>query len=319
VNRRAAVEVALTEALPQVPSVFLSESSPAEWEEVEAALVGSLMREARGWDPRTAPRLRFVQRVFTGVDDLPFDRFPPSVEIAGNVGGYAPFVAEHAVALALGAARSLITAHAQVGAGRLRPPPSNRTLWGGTAVILGFGEIGREVAARLRPFGMRIVGVNRTGTAQDGADAMYPADRIRDAVALGRLIVDARPLTRATARSIGASELAAMPDDAIFVNVGRAGTVDEDALFAHLQRHPSFRAGLDVWWEEGFADGSLPLRRPWTTLPNLIATPHSAGFAPPVERYALDRACANLARFFAGERPLHVVDRSEYGRTDGPA
>lgn len=303
--------------LPDVRSVFLEGTTPADWSDVEAALLGSIAREAKNWDPRSAPRLKFVQRIFTGIDDLPFDRFPPNVEIAGNVGGYAPFVAEHAVALALGAARTLVTAHAQVAAGRLRPAPENRALLGRTAVILGFGEIGHAIAARLGGFGVRIVAVTRSGKREAGCDATFPATRLREAMAAGSIVFDARPLTRATQRSIGAEELAAMPEDGILVNVGRAGTIDEEALYRHLSVHPRFRAGIDVWWSEGFSDGSLPQRFPFASLPNVVATPHSAAFAAGVEAYALERAVDNLVRFFAGERPRHIVDRAEYAGLHG--
>jgi phosphoglycerate dehydrogenase-like enzyme len=312
VRRRDAVVEAVARQLPGIPAVFLEESRPDAWGSVEAALLGSMAREAKEWDPAAAPGLRFVQRVFTGVDDLPFDRFPPAIEIAGNVGGYAPFVAEHAMALALAAARTVVTAHAQVSAGRLRPPPENRTLWRRTAVILGYGEIGRGIAERLKGFEAQVVGVNRSGRPAPGCDRMFPADRLREALALGNLVFEARPLTRKTRSTIGAEELRSMPEDALFVNVGRAGTVDEEALFGHLRDHPRFRAALDVWWEEGFGDGSLRLRFPFASLPNVIATPHSAGFAPPVEASAVETAVRNLARFFAGERPRHIVDRSEY-------
>lgn len=313
VPRRDSVTLAVRELLPGIATVYLEDAVPADRGSVEAALLGSIAREARDWTPRDYPRLRFVQRVFTGVDDLPMDRFPPGVEIAGNVGGYAPFVAEHAVALALGAARSLVTAQAQVLSGRLRPAPENRTLRGRTIAILGYGEIGRRIAERMKGFEVRVVGVNRTGDPVSGCDEMYPAGRLREAVAHAAVVFEARPLTRATRGTIGAAELAAMPDDAILVNVGRAGTVQEEALFRHLGEHPRFRAALDVWWGEGFGDGTLRQRFPFLTLPNVIGTPHSAAFAPGVERYALDAALANLARFFAGERPLHVIDRAEYG------
>ncbi|HTP54014.1 MAG TPA: 2-hydroxyacid dehydrogenase [Thermoplasmata archaeon] len=312
VRPRATLADEVSRALPDIGAVPLGEATPEDLDGVEAVLLGSVARDAKSWDPAASPKLRFVQRIFTGVDDLPFDRFPPDVAIAGNVGGYAPFVAEHAIALALGAARSLLPAHAQTAAGRLRPAPQNRVLWRQTAVILGYGAIGGAIAARLRGFEMRIVGVNRTGASAPGCDTMFPADRLREAVAVGDFVFDARPLTRATRGSLGAAELAAMPPKAVYVNVGRAGTVDESALYQHLVQHPEFRAAMDVWWEEGFADGSVRFRFPFLTLPNVLGTPHSAGYAPPVEAYALSTALDNLRRFFSGQTPRHLVDRTEY-------
>jgi phosphoglycerate dehydrogenase-like enzyme len=306
------VRAAVRARLPRIPFAFRDESDPAAAGDVEAVLLGSIAREAAGWDPASLPRLRFVQRIYAGVDDLPFSQFPEHVQVAGNVGGYAPFVAEHAVALALAAVRAIVPSSATVAAGRIRPVPELGTLWHRTAVILGYGAIGQEIATRLRGFETEIVGVNRRGNPAPGCDRMYPADRLLEALSGSHVVFDARPLTRRTERTIGEAELAAMAPDGVFVNVGRGATVDEDALYRHLVAHPAFRAAIDVWWDEDFARGLLRSRHPFGSLPNFLGTPHCAGIAPPVEAYALDRALDNLARFFSGAPPEHVVDRSEY-------
>lgn len=313
VRPRPEVGDAVDQRLPEVPWAFLDETPPERRDRTEAVLAGSFGREASGFDPATTPRLRFVQFRYTGIDRVPIDRFPPGVQFAGNVGAYAPFVSEHAIALALAAGRDLFRAQEMVRTGKLRPPPEQRSLFRCTAVVLGYGEIGRAIAARLSGFEAHVVGVNRSGAPAPGCERMYPADRLREAVAEGDVVFEARPLTNRTAGTIGKAELDAMKPNAIFVNVGRAGTVDEEALYRHLEGHPSFRAGLDVWWNEDFASGALPSRFPFPSLPNVVGTPHSAGFAPDAEANALRLALENLARFFQDGRPEHVVDRSEYG------
>lgn len=309
---RDEVDAALAQRLPDLPWSYASRSAPADWAEVEAVLVGSVERELGDFTAARTPKLAFVQGVYTGLDGFPFERFPEPIRVAGNIGAFAPFVAEHAVALALAAARAIVPAQAKVRAGELRPPPEQRVLFRGTALVLGFGEIGREVAVRLAGFGMRVVGLNRTGRMAPDCEAMYPADRLREALLDADLVVDVRPLTRATAGSVGASELAAMRPEAIYVNVGRAGTVDPAALYRHLVDRPGFRAALDVWWEEDFAAGRFPVRFPFSDLPNFVGTPHCAGLGPGSSAYVLDRAVANLARFFRGEPVLHVADRRDY-------
>ncbi len=316
VREDPAVRTALTAGLPEVAAVGLDRLDADDRGSIEAALVGSIVRDGAGWDPASFPRLRFVQRTFAGVDDLPFERFPATVEIAGNIGAYAPFVSEHAVALALASARALPEGAKALAELRLRPTPEMGSLSGATATVLGFGAVGSAIAERLRPFGTRLVAVTRTGAPIPGIAETFPAERLREAVAGASFVFDARPLTHRTRASIGAAELAAMPDDATFVNVGRAATVDPQALFDHLQSHPKFRAALDVWWGEDFAAGQLRLPYPFTTLPNVLGTPHWAGYGPGVEQRGLALAVENLARFFAGERPRHLVDRDEY---DAPA
>ncbi len=313
VKPREAVDRAIGARLVGIPWTYAERSAPAAWSPVEAMLVGAVERELPKYEATSTPRLAFVQRIYTGVDGFPFDRFATSVRIAGNVGAYAPFVAEHAVALALAAARNLRGSHEQVRMGRLRPPPEHRLLWGRTAVVLGYGEIGRGIAERLSGFGTRVVGVNRTGKMAPGVVAMYPVDHLDGALAEAEFVFDTRPLTQATRGSLGAEQLGAMRPDAVYVNVGRAATVDEEALYRHLVDHPQFRAALDVWWDEDYDHGALSTRFPFADLPNFLGSPHSAGFGPGVEGYVLEMALENLGRFFRGEEPRHIVDRREYG------
>jgi phosphoglycerate dehydrogenase-like enzyme len=302
----------IDELLPDLPWGYAARTPPAQWGSVEVLLVGSVERELGTFSVGSTPRLRFVQRVYTGLDQFPFERFPPPIQIAGNVGGYAPFVAEEAMALALAAARATVAAHAMVAQGRMRPAPPETTLRGRTALILGYGAIGREIAARLAGFGVRVVGLNRDGREAPGVVAMYPADHLDDALAEADLVFEARPLTQATRGTIGAAQLAKMRPNAIVVNIGRAATIDEEALYRHLKDHPTFRAGLDVWWDEDFGVGQVSRRFPWTELPNLTASPHAAAAVPEATVYALRLALANVQRFFRGETPRFLADRAEY-------
>lgn len=303
---------ALNAQLPEVPWGFLGSTPPGHRADVEAMLVGGLTQEAPEFDPASTPKLEFVQRLYTGVDGIPFSRFPGSVRFAGNVGAFAPYVAEHAVALALAAARDLWTGREMVRTGRLRPPPEQRLLRGATAVILGYGEIAREIARRLAPFDTRVCGLNRSGAPSPGAERMFAADHLREALSAGDFVFDVRPLTRRTSGSIGRAELEGMRPEAILVMVGRAATVDEEALYHHLVSHPRFRAAIDVWWQEEYESGQLPSRFPFAELPNVVGTPHSAGFAPGAPARVARLAVENLARYFRGGQPDHLVDRSEY-------
>ncbi len=311
-QRSEDLESQLASTLSEVPYGHSSDVDVDHRLEVEALLVGSVERELGAFDHRTTPRLRFVQRAYTGLDGFPFERFPPPIRVAGNVGGFAPFVAEGAVTLALASARSTLAAHRMVAEGRLRPAPRGSTLRGKTALILGYGSIGREIAARLAGFDMRVLGLNRSGQMAPGVDAMYPADRLEEALAEADVIFEARPLSRSTRGSIGPPQLAAMRPSAIFVNVGRAGTVQEQALYQHLVHHPEFRAAIDVWWDEGFGDGRLGRSYPWADLPNLTGSPHNSGAVPEAGPYGLARALENVARFFRSEEPRFVADPRDY-------
>jgi len=311
-SKNEELDALVTELLPDVPWAYLDPSQSADWRSVRAILVEDLRKEFAGFDPRAIPALEFVQELWTGLDRFPFERFPESVAIAANVGGFAPYVAEHAVALALTAARNFHASQAMVEAGRLLPPPPERTLVDATAVILGYGMIGRAIAERLAAFGTQVVGLNRTGAPAPGVTKMYSASQLGDAVRAGSFLFDVRPLTRVTQRTIGAPELAAMRSDAVLVNVGRAGTVDEAALYEHLRTHPEFRAAFDVWWDEDRVHGTIANLHPFARLPNFYGTPHCADAFAAADRRAIRMALENMARFFREGRPLFVVDRAEY-------
>ncbi len=309
-----ALSAALTRHLSLVEAVALSEVPAGPWPLVEAVLTGGATDELPDLVEATVPRLRFVQRVFTGMDGFPFDRFPRGVRFAGNVGAYAPFVAEQALALLLSIAKRLGPNLALLKAGRLRPAVPARTLSGKTALLLGYGEIAAAIADRLRPFGVTIVGLNRTGVARPGCARMFAASELSEALASAEIVIDCRPLTVATASSLGAAELARLKEGALFVNVGRAGTVDEAALYDHLKSHPETYAAFDPWWHEDFAAGETGSRFPFFDLPNFYGSPHSAGITEGARERAYDLAAANLARYFAGETPHGLVDPSDYAR-----
>jgi phosphoglycerate dehydrogenase-like enzyme len=298
--------------LPAVPVAFATPASTGPWPAVEAMLVGSIKREMPQVEPRLVPDLRFVQRVYTGLDDLPLARFAPTVQVAGNVGAFAPYVAEQAMALVLALANNLRPNFAMLREGRLRPVEAPRWLVGRRALLLGFGEIARELAGRLRAFDVRVEGLSRDGAPEPLAERMYAAVDLGEALASADIVVDCRPLTALTRGTIDAAALDRMRPEAILVNVGRAGTVDEEAVFRHLAAHPSFRYGTDVLWREDPLAGTVDQRHPFVELPNFLATPHIAGMGPDARARALGLALANLARFFHGEAVLHVVDRREY-------
>lgn len=303
---------AVRSRLAGVPVEYATRDSSGPWPAVEAMLTGDLARDLPWWRPERTPRLAFVQQLYTGLDRFPFDRVPPHVQVAGNVGAYAPFVAEHAVALLLALAHEIVPNSEKVRAGRLRPPTPNRYLIGRTALVLGFGEVGRATSARLRALGMRVEGVSRLGAPDPEADRMHPASGLGEAIAGADVIVECRPLTRKTRGTLDAAMLGRAREEAILVNVGRAATVDEAALYEHLRSHPRFRAASDVWWQEDFEKGELGAAHPFAALPNFLGTPHVAAVGAAPRARAETQAVDNLARYFSGEGPRHIADRSEY-------
>ena len=194
------------------------------------------------------------------------------------MGAYADPMAEHVVAMTLALAKRLPQNQAVMAAGTFELAQTLR-LRGRVAGILGYGGIGRASARLLRAFGMGIYAINTSGRA-DGADQSGTLADTRGMLAVADVVVLALPLTRATRGLIGAAELAVMKPEAILVNVARGAIVDEDALFAHLQAHPGFSAGIDTWWDEPGYGRPFHPRLPFLSLPNVLGSPHNSGLVP---------------------------------------
>jgi phosphoglycerate dehydrogenase-like enzyme len=212
---------------------------------------------------------------------------------------FAPDVAEHAVAFLLAAARRLPQAARRREWSRLGGEP----LGGATVAVVGAGSIGRETIARLRPFGVRIVAVTRSGRPVDGADSSLPGGRLHEALAAADYVVLALPLTDETRRLIGARELGLIGPSGWLVNVARGALVDTGELVHALEERRIAGACLDVTDPE-----PLPERHPLWCFDNVLVTPHVANPPNTVDRRLADLVEDNVRRFREGRELLGVVD-----------
>jgi phosphoglycerate dehydrogenase-like enzyme len=240
------------------------------------------------------PGLRVVQVLSAGVDWIA-DHVPAGVTLCSARGARDRAMAEWVVAAILADAKQA-RACAELQARREWDPVKVQDASGLQVLVLGHGSIGREVERMLAPFDCEIVGVARR--ARDG---VHGADELHDLLPSADVVVNLLPLTEATRASFAARELAAMPDDALYINAGRGGTTDTDALIAALHEG-RIRAVLDVVDPE-----PLPAEHPLWRAPNVMISPHSAGDTPGAERAAWALAAEQVRRYAAGETLENVV------------
>jgi phosphoglycerate dehydrogenase-like enzyme len=228
----------------------------------------------------------------------------PGHEGAGN----AASVAEHAIFLMLALARKFPHAlenvqHRVIGA------PLGLALTGKTVAILGVGNIGVELARRLRGFHMRVVGIKQhpaTALQQElGLAFLGGSGDLAKVLAEADFVVSALPVTPTTRGVIGAAALAGMKKSAFLINVGRGPVIDHDALLEALSRGVIAGAGLDVFWDEPI-DPHDPLFQQ-----NVIATPHIAGVTDLSYHDIARGLAANVNRIRAGLPPINCVNRAE--------
>jgi phosphoglycerate dehydrogenase-like enzyme len=171
------------------------------------------------------------------------------------------------------------------------------------------GSIGRAVAVRARPFGMRVVGVKRTvrdeDEAWDFADELYPTAELHAALREADYVAVTLPGTPETRHLLDAEAFAAAKQGAYFANVGRGAVVDEAALVGALESGHLSGAALDVFEVE-----PLPEDSPLWDLENVIISAHTTDVVPDLINGAqTDLFCENLRRYLAGEGLINVLDK----------
>ena len=203
-----------------------------------------------------------------------------------NVHHNAVAASELAAALLLAAAKRVVPLDAALRRNDWRPrygPDLAVLLNGKRALVLGYGAVGRRIAAICRGLGMAVSAIRRrVGETPAGCpDEIHAPDALSDLLPLADALLIALPLTDATKGLIGERELALLPRDAILVNVARGRVVDEEALYRALADQTIRAAGLDVWYNypqsEDERASTAPSAHPFGELLNVVMSPHRAG------------------------------------------
>ncbi len=178
-----------------------------------------------------------------------------------------------------------------------------------TLCVVGTGSIGRAIADRARPFGMRLVGVKRTVREEDAAwgsfDELYETENLREALGLADFVALTLPGTPQTEGLLDREAMAAIKPGAYFANVGRGKVVEEAALVEALEDGHLSGAALDVFEVE-----PLPEESPLWGMENVVISAHTTDVVPELINAAqADLFCENLRRYLAGKDLLNVLDK----------
>lgn len=177
-----------------------------------------------------------------------------------------------------------------------------------TALILGVGGIGAEAARLAKPFGLHIIGVDGRRTERpEGVDELHPPEALDALLPRADFVIMTIPHTPATEGLINRARLQRMKRQAFLINIGRGMTVRLDDLVAALHAGEIAGAGLDVYEIE-----PLPPDHALWSAPNVLLTPHTAGFGPYLDDRRLDILLDNCRRFAKGEPLRNVVDKASW-------
>ncbi|MDP8957979.1 MAG: D-2-hydroxyacid dehydrogenase [Actinomycetota bacterium] len=251
-----------------------------------------------------APRVRWVHVAGAGVDAALFPELVESeVQVTNARGVFDRSIAEFAVAAMLIFAKDLLTTVGLQRSHRWRHRETEM-LRGRSALIVGTGGIGREIARLSRCLGVEVRGVARSGRRDDVFGTVHPMLDLHRVLPAADFVVVALPLTRETEGVFGAEEFRRMKSTARFINVGRGRLVDEWALVAALRSGEIAGAALDVFHQE-----PLPADHPLWDMPQVLVSPHMSGdFVGWLDALAAQFA-DNLERFRVGEPLRNVVDK----------
>jgi len=276
--------------LAKEPARFLSEVGPR----IRAiATNGVLGASAELID--ACPKLEIIACFGVGFDAIDLDRARArGVRVTNTPDVLTEDVADMAFALILASLRRIVEGDAFVrsGAWAKGQLPLGRSLRGKTLGVLGFGRIGRAIAARAAVFGMHVAYCDIANDPQ--APHAYHADAVSLALA-SDILVAATAGGPATRNLVNAAVFDALGPEGLFVNISRGTVVDEAALVAALEERRLGGAALDVFWNEPNIDQRLH------GFPNVIVEPHQASATIETRKAMGKLVRDNLAAHFAGE------------------
>ena len=255
------------------------------------------------WDDADA--LQWIHITAAGVDTLLFDELRDSAVVVTNARGvFDRPLAEFVLGAVIAHAKDARTSFALQARHRWRHRET-RSITGATALVVGTGGIGREIAKLLRAAGLDVRGAGRRPTDDDSdfGEIVSSAELSEYAGWADHLIL-AAPLTDATRGLVDAQVLAAMKPDAHLVNIARGPMVDEAALLDALTTHQIGGATLDVFDTE-----PLPPDHPLWDAPNVTITAHMSADVVGWREELAGQFVANARRWLAGEDLHNVVDK----------
>ncbi len=301
--------------------VFLTpEESHSDKQITQAdVIVGGELTES---NLEVAKNLKLFQIPFAGVDKQNLEVFKkfPNIAVC-NTHGNNHAVSEHAICLLLALAKNLVNNDRDLRVGKwhgfISKEPTIQ-VYGRNLGIIGLGLIGQEIAKKAKSFGMNIYAIKRSFKKEEQLDKKYGLtflgnnEQLEYVIKNSDFIIIAVPLTSKTENMIDEKMLRIMKGKYL-INIGRGKVINEKALYQNLKNKKLAGAAIDTWYQ--YPDKKHPERFPskyaFHELPNVIMTPHNAGYSDKAIEENILSVYKNIVRVFYGEEPTDKVDISE--------
>ncbi len=303
----AAIELYKMEAGQNADIVAVRSAEAFAKEIVDAdGIIGGISKELFA----SAKDLKWVQSTSAGVEAYSFwpEFMASDVQLTNCKVVQGPTIGDHAFALLLAMTRGLHSyiPNKREWKSRSDAPQTMTELPGMTAVIVGMGGIGTQIAQRAHGFGMNVIGIDpKDIPVSVFAPTIVPPDRLDDVLPQADVVFIAAPLTPESEHMIGAKQFSLMKRGAFFIAVSRGRLYDKGELIKAIDSQQLAGAGLDVTDPE-----PLPADDPLWQFDNIVITPHVASHAEGSDVRRLGVIAGNVGRFARGEPLTHVVDKS---------
>ncbi|MFC6233379.1 D-2-hydroxyacid dehydrogenase [Paenibacillus allorhizosphaerae] len=250
-------------------------------------------------------KLRWVQNWGAGVDRMPLAEMAAQGILLTNASGVHAFpISETILAMMLAFSRKLHLSIRHQAQKTWQSTGELHEIHGRTMGVIGVGAIGEETARLGKAFGMRVLGVRRSGEPSPYVDRMFDKFGLDEVLQQSDYVIVTLPLTPDTHYLFGSREFALMKASAYFINIGRGGTTNTEALLEALRNGRIAGAGLDVFEQE-----PLPESSPLWQMDNIIITPHNSGSTVYYDDRAMEIFLTNLKAYFNDGQPSYnLVD-----------
>ena len=299
----------LQKASPEVRIVPVTHDNAIQ----EIADADGFVGDIRPEEVRAAKKLKWVQVMSAGVEHVLFlsggnDLRDSNIVLTNNKVVQGPEIADHAMALLLSLSRRLPQYMADMRQEQWeRRQFEGIELNGKTAVIVGVGGIGSQIAQRAWAFGMNVIGVDPEDKPFSPFVKRYvKPDQLDEVVPQADVVFISAPHTPQSHKMMGAREFEMMKPHSYFVAVSRGGVYDMGGLVKALDSKKLAGAGVDVMDPE-----PLPKGHPLWKFDNVIITPHIAGRSDRDRERMVGTIEENLKRFVAGKPLVNVVDKQK--------
>ena len=302
----------LRNEFPGVDFITDVQKADREIKNADAIVAGEITREVI----KRAKKLKIIFVPYVGIDALPLDYIKTHGIRISNVHGNARSVAERCIALALSFYGKIIDYHNDLKLFQWHGYWAKGTLsdtWesiqGKACTVIGTGEIGKAIARYLKVFDCRTIGFKKRAVTEKPECFDEITTDLNEALEKGELIFVTLPLTEDT-RGMFSAEIMHRLKGKFLVNVGRGLIVDEEGLYRALKEGILKGAGIDTWYNYPQKGGTTakPSKYPIHELPNVILSPHLAGFTPQAAGVNIEQTIENIRSYIQTGRAKYEVD-----------